>query len=251
MSQTRIEAAESGTRRYALIADLNAEWTRLCEQGNPPVRTWADRHVATHSCRTLPDVLGAIRASPDPVLTALLIEAADGDPLAGRVVLQAMLGKVVRLVQTHPGLGAEDFVAAMWCRIRTYPLQRRPNKIAANLAWDTRKDALAAARTSRRESAAGSLSEPSWEPLLAHRADRGRRDAEDDARREARRVLGAAEAAGLIDKITCSVLETVYLDGASSRSAAVHHDTTPELVRYRCSSAVRRMSRHAALLAAS
>lgn len=30
-------------------------------------------------------------------------------------------------------------VAAMWERIRTYPIERRPRKVAANLALDTRQ----------------------------------------------------------------------------------------------------------------
>ena len=30
-------------------------------------------------------------------------------------------------------------VAAMWERVRTYPVERRPKKVAANLALDTRQ----------------------------------------------------------------------------------------------------------------
>jgi DNA-directed RNA polymerase specialized sigma24 family protein len=228
---------------YALIAELNAEWTRLGDDSDAAVRDWASRHPALLSCRTLPDVLAAIRADPDSAFAALLTEAAEGDGLAGRVVLQAMLGKVVRLAQTHPDVEVEEFVSALWCRIQTYPLARRPVRIAANLALDTRKDALAASRNHRREHAVGSLCEPRWESLLARRhADLT--DHEDDAS-QARRVLEAARAVGLLDESTSLVLQTVYLDGASSRSAAVRHDTTAAMVRYRCSTALRRLSRHA------
>jgi hypothetical protein len=229
---------------YALIAELNAEWTRLGENSDAAVRGWASRHPALLSCRTLPDVLTAIRADPDSAFAALLTEAAGGDALAGRVVLQAMLGKVVRLAQTHPGVEVEEFVSALWCRIQTYPLARRPVRIAANLALDSRKDALAASRKHRREQAVGSLSEPGWESLLARRHD-DRSDHEDDASQAALRVLKAARAVGLLDESTSLVLQTVYLDGASSQSAAVRHDTTAAMVRYRCSAALRRLSRHA------
>ena len=67
---------------------------------------------------------------------------------------------------------------------------------------------------------------------------------------EARRVLEAARAIGLIDAATTSVLQTVYLDGATSQAAALWHDITPAMVRYRCSQALRRMAQHAAAISA-
>ena len=80
---------------------------------------------------------------PDPVLGRSAWPSPwTATSLAGRVVLQTMLGKVVRLAQAHPDVAVDDFVSALWCRIRTYPLTRRPRRIAANLALDTRKDAL-------------------------------------------------------------------------------------------------------------
>ena len=62
-----------------------------------------------------------------------------GDQLAGRVVLQAVIGRMVRMAQRDPRAGIDDYLAQLWCAISSYPLQRRPVRIAANLSMDTLK----------------------------------------------------------------------------------------------------------------
>jgi hypothetical protein len=61
-------------------------------------------------------------------------------------VLQAMLGKAVRVAGTMPRRDAirgdrEEApawaIAALWQAIATYPVARRPARVAANLALDT------------------------------------------------------------------------------------------------------------------
>jgi hypothetical protein len=237
--------------RYALISDLNAEWAQLADLHRPTVDAWARQHSALTNCRELGDVLGAIRAAPDAVLNVLLAAAAAGDSLAGRIVLQAMLGKVVRLAQAHPDVGVGDFVSALWCRIQTYPLARRPVKIAANLALDARKDALAGRRMSPWELSSGLL-DRGW-GLHAHLGPEQLLilDPPEAAHEEADRVLETACRLRLIDNVTAAMLRSVYVDGSSSRSAAAHHHTSPELVRYRCSRALRHLARHADALAAA
>ena len=42
------------------------------------------------------------QALSDPVLAALLTEVSLGDQLAGRVVLQALIGRMVRMAQRDP-----------------------------------------------------------------------------------------------------------------------------------------------------
>ena len=243
---------ERSAHRFALICDLNAEWAQLAERQVELAREWAARYPVLAGCRNLPDVLAEIRPDPDAVFAVLLTEAAAGQAIAARTVLQAMLGKVVRLAQAHPDVGVDEFVSALWCRIRTYPLSRRPTRIAANLALDTRKDALATICGHGRESSIGSLSEPAWEQLLRRRAQREALDhIEEEGIVEARRVIQAARAIGLIDAATTSVLQTVYLDGATSQNAAVSLETTPAMVRYRCSQALRHLAKHAAALSAA
>jgi hypothetical protein len=81
----------------------------------------------------------------DAIILVLLRHAADDD-LAARTVLQAMMPAIKNQTSKFSTCGAWSaeetaavVVAAMWERIRTYPIERRPRKVAANLALDTRQ----------------------------------------------------------------------------------------------------------------
>ncbi len=223
--------------RYQIVDELNADWQRLVASTGVP--EFAGRHPVLR-CADLDAVLGAIRSEPDAVLGALLLEATAGSTLAGRVVVQAMLGKLVRMAQAQPGIGVDDFVAALWCRIRGYPLDRRPRRIAANLALDTLKDVLVDARRARLET---SMPWPPGEHLDHLMPARVVSDGSADVSAPA--VLHAAARLGLIDPPTRAVLQSVYVDGLTSGRAGARHGITADLVRYRCSRAVRRMTAHA------
>jgi hypothetical protein len=82
----------------------------------------------------------------DALLVGLLTRAQDGDRLAGRTVLQAMLPAAVRIAlaitQRPDVLGDRDeafalVLAALWQIIATYPVTARPAKVPANLYLDT------------------------------------------------------------------------------------------------------------------
>src|SRR5688572_16841850 len=83
----------------------------------------------------------------DPVLLALAGLAAE-DELAGRVLLQLLLPGTASLasrVRWRYGADAPAAaVAAVWERIRTYPVDRRPRSVAANILLDARKRLLTA-----------------------------------------------------------------------------------------------------------
>src|SRR3954451_24975192 len=108
---------------------------------------WRSSWPLLAECGSLDDVLSLVRERPDPVLYALLSLCAGGDLLAGRVVLQAMLGKLVRMASIDAHAGLDDYVGALWLRIRTYPTAERPLRIAANLALDTLKTVQGNSRT--------------------------------------------------------------------------------------------------------
>jgi len=99
------------------------------------------------------------KASPvekDRVLAALL-RLARTEPLAGRVVLQAMLPALKVLAaeflrrdpdrEGEPALEREELWQVLFLsmleRIKAYPLDDRPRRIAANLRWDTKHAVLA------------------------------------------------------------------------------------------------------------
>jgi hypothetical protein len=136
----------------SLPSQLNSEWRQLCQApGNTVVLAgWGRTHPALAGCGSLPELLSRIcdgeRAARDRVLLELLELSHEGDRLAGRVVLQAMLPKAVRLamsiVRRPDVLGDQEealarAVAAMWQVIATYPLTARPGRVSANLALDT------------------------------------------------------------------------------------------------------------------
>lgn len=145
------DATCTGARRRSdasLVGRLNAEWSRLCADPGTPsaVADWARRHPELAGCLALEDVELAVAAAgaerADRILLTLLRLAQAGDSLAGRTVLQLMLGKAVRIATTRAGRDTKPAlehtaVAALWTTIATYPIERRPAKVAANLAMET------------------------------------------------------------------------------------------------------------------
>ncbi len=82
-------------------------------------------------------------AMSDRVLAALA-RIAPCDDLAARALLQAMLPGLKALTHSFgwcndPEEMTAAVVAACWERIRTYPIERRPRRIAANILLDTRQ----------------------------------------------------------------------------------------------------------------
>ncbi len=196
------------------VVTLNTEWeeTRLQRFAADP---FADELAA--------DVLAGIRSDPDGVLLSLVRLAQGGDALAGRTVVQALLGKLVRMAVADRRVTVDDLLAALWVRLAAYPCERRPTKVAANLVLDARKDVLADQR--------GLRPVPTPEP------------AGDAPTAEA--VLDAAVELGLIDQRSRQILGSVYADGLGSAAAAARHQTTATAVRWRCSRDVRRLAARA------
>ena len=235
-----------GTRRRVtsgVLGQLNAEWAVLADDpvAGDSCRRWASAAPALTGCRTLGEVLAAVRTDPDAVLAALLGAAAAGETLAARAVLQAMLGKVVRMARADPRATADDYVAVLWCVVATYPLAARPHRVAANLALDTLKGV-------QREGNAGerALGPDAVARLLERRPGP---DPGPAAGVTAAGVIGTAEQRRLLDPATGAVLRTVYVDGLPGRAAARRHRISPTALRVRCSRGVGLLARHADLLA--
>jgi DNA-directed RNA polymerase specialized sigma24 family protein len=210
--------------RQALAA-LNREWHELASR---PVPGWGGTEPVLAGVRTLAALLALIRERPDEVLAALLRLGEAGDPLAHRVVLQTMLGKLVLLCTGRPE-ALPDAISELWLAIAEYPLARRPRAIASNLTWAVRRG----------------LPRP-----LPGRALAEHEPAAPATDEDANTVLAQARQQGLIDEPTHRTLWTVYIAGLSSTEAASALGGTPESVRWRCSWALRRLASHAGQLAA-
>lgn len=252
--------------RFILVDRLNAEWEALNGDGwmatqyRADVACWSVQDPAFAGCRCPTDVLAKIRREPDEVLRSLIglyqacgpaaaeatadnprrqarSASADGE-LAGRIVLQTMLGKLVLMARRDHQHSIEDYVGTLWAQLGRYRLDRRPNRIAANLALDTLKE------VSRDEVLVQLI--PTGCDLDLHRQDQVD---EPVPSMEAHRVLETAWELGFIDRDTRRLLVSVYADGLSGRQAAVAFGLSPTTVRYRCSKAVRTLAKHAQTLA--
>ena len=113
---------QGGRRQSAIVEALNRDWDELVDRHRGSVRGWSRRHGPLAECRSLTEVLLAARGQADAVLGALLTEVSRGDHLAARVLVQAMLGRMVRMAGRDSSAGVDDYVSALWCRIFTYPL---------------------------------------------------------------------------------------------------------------------------------
>ena len=238
-----------GTRAgggHQIIADLNREWSSL--RAGDEVEDWAARHPIMRDCPDLPAVLARVADEPDTTLRALLIEARAGSMAAARVVLQAMLGKIVLMANADRVHGIDCYLLAMWECIRRYPIERRPHHVAANLALDARKLA-------KREPVGSSRVVP-WPPgssfadVVDRQFERDQVDHNHDiAVLTAGDVLRAAVELELIDADAGMLLHSVYADGTRSAEVAGQRDISPAAVRQRCSQAVRRLAVHSAAIA--
>lgn len=133
-----------------VLRQLDREWKEIGGGGRGALRRWAAEDpsfVGFDSVGSLVDKVnerGRTEES-DALLLALLREA-PLDDLAARTVLQAMMPAVKNLTAKFSTCGAwcadetaAVVVAAMWERIRSYPVDRRPRKVSANLTLDTRQ----------------------------------------------------------------------------------------------------------------
>ncbi len=231
--------AQSDRRRGTIVEALNRDWDELVDRHRGLVRGWSRGHGALAECHSLADVLLAARGQPDAVLAALLTEVSKGDHLSARVVLQAMLGRIVRMAGRDQSAGVDDYVSALWCRICAYPLAARPTRIAANLSMDTFKAVYWERRWLRKGDVTPWPPEVFWDEQ--HERLFVRQESDPVAAAE---VLRAGRERGVIDEPVHALLVSVYVDELTGSEAAARHWTSAESVRVRCSRAVRRLAAH-------
>jgi hypothetical protein len=214
---TDVRVATRPTRSWSGIAgSLNREWdVDVCHRapvgadGTP----WAQLAPALDGCCTTEQVLGVIRSGPlqvhDQVLHALLRRLAAGDELAGRTVLQTMLGRLPRMIRTAIARGLEDPPAAaaeaLWEAIATYPLHRT-TKVAANLALEALA-ALDGPRDRNSELAAGDL----LDAHVHHAQVAGRIPPASEPLEDAAYALTWAHQRGLLTEAEIRLLARVHL----------------------------------------
>lgn len=238
-----------GRSAHRVVDDLNREWRALVALRDGVPRPWSAR-PALAACTDLDDVVARAARGEDAVLAALLAAAGTGDALAARTVLQAMLGRVVRLAGRDPQASVDDYVSALWCVIAGYPLAARPVRVAANLALDTLKEVHRERRWGRPGTASVWLAGEALERVL----EQGRQQATPDwggslTELSAATVIAAGRRLLLIDAATEALLHHVYVEGLDGREAARRAGTTPGSLRVRCCRAVQKLAAQAPALA--
>jgi hypothetical protein len=128
----------------SLFDRFDREWETLGADRRMAVRLPEVLQLAG-SAATLEALRRWVVAAPahdsDRVLLALVSRSVEGHELAARVILQLLLPGVRRLARKWWALGGQRereaaAVAAVYDRIRCYPLARRPGKVAANILLD-------------------------------------------------------------------------------------------------------------------
>jgi len=203
-------------RSCTIVAQLNAEWEDMA---------WR-RAVWLDGSPTFGEVLARIRANPDHVLMDLITACQMGYPEAGRIIVQALLPKVILMSASYPNPGAASLTSALWIRISTYPLDRRPRSVAANLLLDAKKDVL-------RETRAIPVLPLSAFPTPEPTADQ---------------VLQQARSLRLATDESLSIVEKVYVEEVPRRQVAHLHNMADATLRRRCCDTVRRLRDHRELL---
>ncbi|MCL2736024.1 MAG: hypothetical protein FWD75_05255 [Propionibacteriaceae bacterium] len=200
-----------------MSARLNQEWEDL----KWDLADWTD------PATPLNVVLESIRFNPDQVLGSLIHTCQEGYPVAGRVIVQALLPKLILMSRAYPHPSVDHLVAALWIRISKYPLHRRPRSVAANLVLDAKKDVVAETRVAP---VAPLMPVVDHADLIAHR------------------VLDTARTLHLATAESLTIVEKVYIDGLPSAQVAELHAMSPDAVRQRCSDTVRRLRAHRDIL---
>jgi DNA-directed RNA polymerase specialized sigma24 family protein len=155
--------AGSSADERDLIERLEAEWPALASGALlARLRVWSEQEPVLASFATPQQLLRRLRGlrghhrAEDEILAALLRQA-QTDPLAARVVLQALLPGLKALARRILLDASERdelwsaLLAHCWERIRSYPLERRPARIAANTLLDTLKKTTHELRRNRRD----------------------------------------------------------------------------------------------------
>ncbi|MEU6405430.1 hypothetical protein [Streptomyces sp. NPDC046985] len=153
--RTAAATAPSGSG-YGALQRMNRDWEVLCSDPRAAegVTRWSQEHAELVDVRTPQDIVQLLVslyrrgdwAGHDQVMTVLVQRAAGegfDSQLAWKIAVRVLLPKAILTAKTQlrPGVDWEvvfgTVLSALFENVRTYPLERRPRSIFANLAMDT------------------------------------------------------------------------------------------------------------------
>lgn len=127
----------------AIYRPLLAEWVTLQHLPSTAIqlRRWARTHPILTDYPTPGDLVDAIDAAPQDIaeqhLIALVRIYQAGNQLAGRIVLQAMLPAINRIVANRSIDDQQSVLAEFWIVLSTITITDTTTRIAANLKLST------------------------------------------------------------------------------------------------------------------
>jgi len=212
---------------------LDQEWEALSR--TPSIRTDLAEACAIAGVRSPSDLIAAVRrlAAPeaDAVLACLAAAAHEGSKVAARALLQLLLPGTCRLAARWWALGTSEeraaaAVAAVYERIRHYPFDRRPSKIAANVLLDANQDLARSARKLSEDRQRTAPTEP--DRLVGRRAEEVVSAAD-----ELRDVIDDAVAAGQVPANWAALIIATHIEGDDLPSIARRTGTPVRTLQWR------------------
>jgi len=177
----------------------------------------------------------ASSAEKDAVLCALLRRART-EPLAGRIVLQAILpglmalaGRMLVDTREREELWSVLMLCA-WEQIRAYPIERRPRKVAANLLLDCLRATLKTLSDAREDPACG-----------AEELPRGELRSASVCAVDVEGTVKRAVAARMVSKEESELILATRIDGVSLEDLACSQGVSFDTLKHRRARAERRL----------
>lgn len=231
-----------GRSGVELLEALEVDWRLLASSraARNALTRWR-RLPGLRRLRSLDEVLEQTRKGADPArandVLGALVACAPVDRVAARVVLQALLPGLTNVGKRMRVLGDEErtaeLVALAFERIRTYPLERRPRAIAANVVLDVLHALWSQQRAARRS--------------IEQAADPGRFEALADEPADApdpdpRELIASARAAGRVHDTQLALVEEAVVNRVPARVAAKTAGVDYEAMKRRRSRARRQLA---------
>ncbi|MDN5766100.1 MAG: hypothetical protein L0H96_09585 [Humibacillus sp.] len=221
----RRTAAPRARAQSGILGAMNREWDHL---GHSPSRhpdgtRWATTHPCLQDLATVSDILDALRHSPsgspeaDELLRSLLDLNASGTGIAGRALIHTMMPRILKLTFTAEARGLDDpagaALEAMWSAISHFPTAK-PHRIAACLALN----ALNALPNPREAALTLEPAQVEFEVDREALAGRGRPVSGLTAEDEVARLLGWAQASGVLARGDVDLLAVLHQADAPSQN---------------------------------
>lgn len=215
-----------------LFAALDSEWQQLANAADSTqrLRRWATQDRALGAFPDLPTLISYVQRRNEPVASdrvlLALLRLAPHDKLAARTVLQALVPglRVVAITSSWAGEPEEVdamVVASAWERIRRYPVDQRPERVAANILFDVLKQLCRERRRQLRAEGAEERAAVTEDPAVRSSAE------------QLLNLLNSAVAAGELTAADASLVAATRIGGVKIKDLAPDYGLTVRWLRKR------------------